>query len=98
MRSKFDSVWIGLIIGLLFPVLSSYIYGKLNFKTLNFSEFIHQIIMVHKITQLLSLSLVGNIAVFFLFNWRNYLYSMRGMLIATFIYAAVVVILKYLIL
>jgi len=98
MKSKFDSVWVGLIIGIVFPFITCYIFYKYNFKTLNLSEFFHQIIRLHKITQLLSLSLAGNIAVFFLFSWKNFLYSMRGVLIATFLYAAVVVLLKFVIL
>ncbi|MCX6257345.1 MAG: hypothetical protein NTW49_05545 [Bacteroidia bacterium] len=92
MRSKFDYVWVGLVVGVLFPLLTCYIYYKFNFKTLSFAEFIKITIKVNKYTQLMSLSVAGNILAFFLFIWRNYLYSARGVLITTFLYTAVIVI------
>ena len=95
MRSKFDSPIVGLIVGLIIPIIGMFVFYKYNFKTLDFGEFFEYVSRKDKTPQLISLSVVTNLGVFFLFIWRKYYFSAKGVIMATFIYTLVVLILKY---
>jgi hypothetical protein len=89
MRLKIDNLWIGLLIGALAPVLTFYLIYILGFPSLGItlSEFIA---LSELLTRVLSLAIIPNVAIFFLFIWINKLSSARGVLVATMFYAAVV--------
>ena len=95
MRSKFDALYIGLVAGIVVPLIGLFIFYKYNFQTLNFGEFIEHVIRINRIPQLLSLSVIANLAVFYIFIWKKFYYSARGVIGATFLYVIVVLILKY---
>ncbi|MCF8370297.1 MAG: hypothetical protein K9H64_01660 [Bacteroidales bacterium] len=95
MRSKFDAPYIGLLVGIIVPLIGLFVFYKYNFQTLDFREFIDHVIRINRIPQLLSLSVIANLAVFYLFIWKKFYYSARGVIGATFIYVLVVLILKY---
>ncbi|GAB4281601.1 MAG: hypothetical protein Kow0068_06070 [Marinilabiliales bacterium] len=90
-----NKLWIGTIIGLLAPFITLIIVQKSNYKTLNLFEFIDLMQFMGIYTKILSLCVIPNLLFFFLFIWRNYLSSARGVLLATFIYAGIVIIYKY---
>ena len=60
-------------------------------------EFIQYLIQRGKLSAVISLVILPDLLVFFIFIWLNYLYSARGVLAATLIYALLVVITKFLI-
>ena len=95
MRSKFDAPLVGLLFGLIVPLIGLVIFYKFNFKTLDFSEFINFVNRKDMMPQLLSLSVVANLGVFFIFIWKKFYFSARGVIMATFIYTIIVLILKY---
>lgn len=95
MRSKFDNPTLGVIMGIIFPFIGFYIFYELYFETLTFREFIDHILRVNKIAQVISLSVISNLAVFFFFIWKKFYFSARGVLLATLLYTLVVVVQKF---
>jgi hypothetical protein len=84
----------GLIIGLLLPVLVMFVFYEAG----NMSSpemFFTQIMKVGVLTHLISLCVVPNLLVFFIFMWTNRLLSAKGIIGATFIYTFIVLILKF---
>jgi len=78
---------IGLILGLILPVISAIIVYKTKFFYLTPGEFYNQLIEMGIHLKIVSLAVVPNLLLFFIFIWLNYLMAARGVLLATFIYA-----------
>lgn len=95
MKSKWNSIWLGFTLGLIAPALLMYCYWKLNYGYMDLDKFIQFTTMGKVYIRLISLFTVINLGTFFLFIWRNCNYSARGILLATFIYALFVAIMKF---
>jgi len=95
MRTKWNTIWAGLIIGLVGPSLLMYGYWQLNYGYMDLEKFVHFTVLGKVYIKLISLFSVINLATFFLFIWRNCNYTARGILLATFIYTLLVAILKF---
>lgn len=96
---SWNKVATGIVVGLLFPVLGFIAYGFIHTTWirphLDMSFFVHDLFLGTRRFQapILSLSLIANLAPFFLFD-RVYMHkAMRGVVIATFIYGAAIVVL-----
>jgi|ERR1051326_866534 hypothetical protein len=95
-RKKFDNVWIGFTLGLIAPLVSLYIAYLIKYNYLTFSEFYRVILVGNMIlTPVISLCVITNLLVFFIFVWTNRNYSARGVLFSTIIYAGWVVYRKF---
>lgn len=94
-RLSYDKLWLGLVCGVMAPLITLYIYYEINFGHLTFSEFIHGSFMLNVSSAVLSLCLLSNLLVFFLFIWTERNESARGVLMATFFYAIPVIYLKF---
>lgn len=87
MRSRTDNMLTGILTGLIVPVVSFLIYvvsfreGEKVIDVLN--GFVNRNVLTHVI----SLSVVPNLLVFFLFLWASKENSARGIIGATIIYA-----------
>lgn len=90
-RSKLDSLWIGLVVGIFVPVLSLLMFYYSTFTKVSFMDYSLQVRILPKI---ISLCVIPNLGVFFLFIWRNHYYSARGIILATVIITLVVLVLK----
>ena len=90
-RSKLDSLWIGLVVGIFVPVLSLLMFYYSTFTKVSFMDYSLQVRILPKI---ISLCVIPNLLVFFLFMWRNHYYSARGIILATVIITLVVLVLK----
>jgi hypothetical protein len=97
MKSKYNSLSLGTILGLIVPIIAILLFYFGKSKTLTFIEFIDYLIYWHIYTKLLSLCVIPNLLLFFIFIWRELYYSARGVLLATFIYTFIIIGLKYLI-
>lgn len=97
VRKKLDSLWIGAVIGLLSPWFTLFIFYLIRYNHISFADFFNNLILGYNIlTPVISLCVITNLLVFFIFIWTNRNYSARGVLLATFIYAGYVVYQKYL--
>ena len=96
-----DSLRLGLIVGLLFPVLGFLGYAGLYVTGirphLDFAYFVNDLFFGTQRyrSPILSLSLVANLAPFFWFDRTDMHQAMRGVIMASFIYGVVIVVLWF---
>jgi len=90
-----NSVTAGLTAGLLVPLLVVSIFYWIAFPGKGVVDFFGIILSSKKLSALISLCVVPDLGVFFIFIWLNYLYSARGVLAAVFIFAFVAVLIKF---
>jgi hypothetical protein len=86
MKDKFIY---GFIPALIFPFAGSYIYYQLFFRYMGLNTFINHIINANLIVSVLSIGVILNLALFFLFFRLNKDKSASGVIGGTFIYAFV---------
>lgn len=91
----FDKMWLGTVLGMIAPMLTMIGYYYYNFSHISVDKFIDHLFAAHIESKLLSLCVVSNLLVFFIFIWSEKYLSARGVLLATFIYGGVVMYLKY---
>jgi hypothetical protein len=99
MRS--DSLALGLVLGLLAPVLGFFGYAAIYVSSirphLDLAYFINDLFLGTRQYQapVLTLSLIANLALFFLFDRLGKPRAMRGVIMATFLYGFVIMFLLY---
>jgi hypothetical protein len=87
--TKYNNIKVGTVLGLLFPTLvftGAYLLNYDLFST--FSGYYSVKASIY--TKLATLSLIPNLLMFFFFLQKNYLYTGRGILLATFIFAFII--------
>lgn len=94
IRTRFDTVTFGLIAGMLVPLLALVIFYLISSPDNAFTEFVEFFVSRKKLSSLISISVVPDLFVFFIFIWLDYLYSARGVLAAVFLFALIVVLTK----
>ncbi|MEN8121517.1 MAG: hypothetical protein ABFS35_14285 [Bacteroidota bacterium] len=90
---QYNTEKIGIITGLVVPffvIIGFYIYRGSE----SMGAFFEKIVSVGIFSELVSLCVVPNLLLFFIFMWTNRLKSARGVIGATFIYAFIVLGLK----
>jgi len=96
MKSKFNNVWLGAVLGLMVPALTVFLAYKMRFGKYDLNEFLTVLIENKILSSLLSLCVIPNLLVFLVFIWLNFLYSARGVLLSTFIVGFIIVGVKFL--
>ena len=95
MQNKWDKVWTGLAAGLIAPFILLAFYWQINYSYMSLVQFNEFMGLGQLHTKLISLFVVMNLAIFFIFIWRNLNYAARGVLYATFIYTVIVALVKF---
>lgn len=95
MISKFDNIKLGLIIGILAPTLTMLIIYLIKFIGFDFRELIDLLVSSGVFTKILSLCVIPNLALFFLFLNKYYYKTARGILMATILVAVFIFIAKF---
>ena len=96
MKSKLNNIYFGLGVGICLPVISLIALHQIKYYYYTIAEFIDLLNKVDVLTKILSLSVIPNLLIFFIFIWTNKLLSARGVLLSTIIYAILIFILKFL--
>ena len=87
---------LGAITGLMAPLISLFVFYLVTYHTISFSDFFHNILLGYGILlPVISLCVITNLLVFFIFIWTNRNYSARGVLLATFVYGGYMMYQKY---
>jgi len=96
-KKKFDAMWIGAVVGLIAPLITLYVFYLIRYsRNISFEQFYTEILQAHNIvTPSISLCVIINLLVFFIFIWRNRNFNARGVLLATIIYAIYVMYQKH---
>lgn len=95
-QSRFDSLKLGTIMGLIVPALGFLIFYLWSFSKVSLSYFVQYAIQIEAVSKVLSLSLLPNLLVFFLYIRKNYYFTARGILLSTFIWTLAIVLVKFL--
>jgi len=96
-RKSFDSMLVGVIPGIIIPLIAVYFVFLLHSHGAgSFEIYMKSVIKQQVLPKVLSLSLLANLLVFFPFIWTNRNKSARGVILATMIYGVVILSLKYL--
>ncbi|MDQ1770722.1 hypothetical protein GQR60_06060 [Labilibaculum sp. A4] len=97
MKSRINSTPLGLIIGILVPILSILLVFAVRFKAEMSLETFVDSLLVHKIyTKVMALGVYfGNIVFFFLFIKTDLLKAARGVLLATILYSFAIMIFRF---
>ncbi len=95
MINKLNSTLTGALIGLIFPLIAAIIFHQIFFSEYELLSFLYRSILIGVHLKLISICVFTNLLAFFIFIWLNFLYAARGVLLATFLYAFVVFILKF---
>jgi hypothetical protein len=82
--------------GLLVPAVSFLVFYLWSFSKVSFTYFLEYAIQIAAVSKILSLSLLPNLLVFFLYIRKNYYYTSRGILMSTFIWTFTIIIIKFL--
>jgi hypothetical protein len=93
-----DSTILGLLIGLIAPVLVMLGFWKFQFGHTSLIGFYEVMVESGNLPGLISIGLLGNLAAFSLFYRAKLDVSARGVITATFLYGLVIVILKFFVL
>ncbi len=96
VKSTFNKLNIGLVAGIIVPIIAIfifYLFNKYRFGSLE--NFYKHFVLFHLTSHIVSLSVLPNLAVFYLFIKKNFLYSARGVILATMIYGLVIIVLKF---
>jgi hypothetical protein len=95
----FDKGWVGIALGLVFPILGFFAYGLLYTNVirphLSLDFFIREMFLGTREYQapILSLGLIADIPLFFLLDRKGWYRAMRGVISSMFIFAVVIVVL-----
>ncbi|PXY01441.1 hypothetical protein DF185_08120 [Marinifilum breve] len=97
MKSKINSTILGLVIGLLVPVLSILLAYVVRFQDeLTIKEFIDSLLIYRVYTKVMALGVYfGNIVFFFLFIKTDLLKAARGVLLATILYSFAIMVFRF---
>lgn len=97
MKSKINSTILGLLIGLLVPVLSILLAYVVRFQDeLTIKEFIDSLLIYRVYTKVMALGVYfGNIVFFFLFIKTDLLKAARGVLLATILYSFAIMVFRF---
>lgn len=93
-RSSVDRLLTGLVIGILVPVLFFMLIYQIKYGQMDFTTYVKSIWQMKLFLKILSLCVFPNLGFFLMFYRRKYDMAARGVILATFIYAFVVVIAK----
>jgi len=97
VNCKCNKLYIGLITGLILPIITAgMIYLSVFKGDLDFLEFLQKLAQVNGMGKLLSISVLSNMIVFFIAINKERLLAARGILTATLIYGLIVLGFKFL--
>jgi hypothetical protein len=94
MQLKIDRQWIGLVLGLIVPAITFFMIYLFAYPKHSLVSYYAMITAKNFFTQILSLAVIPNVMVFFVFIWTNKLLAARGVLGATILMAILVFALK----
>ncbi|MFO7939376.1 MAG: hypothetical protein R6U66_06465 [Bacteroidales bacterium] len=95
IRTRWNNLPLGFILGLLLPVIVFVIIYYVQFSQYNMEAFMSYLFGFSILTKVMSLCVLPNLGLFFLFIRRNYLFSARGILLATITVGIGVFVLKF---
>jgi len=95
MNNRFDSTLIGIVCGIIGPVIGFFLYYYIFRHEPTLTGFWNIAKQSDNIPKVMSLSVIANLLIFFIFVWTNRLLSSRGVLLGTFLWVIVIIYYKF---
>lgn len=95
MKNKINALIVGLIIGLLVPIIAIYIFFLFSNHQLSWTDYLNHLFRYKLVSHVISIGAISNLLVFFGFSRFDYLKAARGVVFATMLYAIFVAIVKF---
>lgn len=92
---KADSKLLGFIIGLILPIIGTFIFWGGAYGSIGLRDMGILLTELQKLSAVISIGLLANLPGFFLFYWKKKDESARGVIMATFVYAFIIVTVKF---
>ena len=86
---------LGMILGVGWPLLVMILFYLVKFDNYPLNIFFDQLLELKLFSKFISVCVYPNLLLFFIFIWKNLLYSARGVLLATILLGFLVIILKF---
>jgi hypothetical protein len=96
MSKRFDHILVGTLLGLIGPVVVLFLFYLVRYHQLTFGRFLAMVGMEGTFSPRISLCAIVNLLIFYIFIWTNRYFSARGVILATFVYAGLIVYIKVL--
>jgi hypothetical protein len=90
-----DNLIVGFVCGVIAPSIGIYIFYLLNFGTSSINVFLNLAVKQNLLSPLLALCSVINLGIFFTFLHFDKLFASRGVILSTFLYGFIIVLLKF---
>ncbi|MCX7986665.1 MAG: hypothetical protein N2662_06985 [Bacteroidales bacterium] len=87
-----NKFWIGFILGVIAPIATLTITYFVNFEKYSIEEFYTFLVQFRILTKLLSLCVLPNLGIFFLFLYPDFRRAAMGTLMATFVVAIAIIV------
>ena len=94
-KNKFNSLQMGLILGIVVPILAIVVIWLINSEA-SLTSYLKGFYRVNSLSGLISLCAIPNLLLFFIFIWTNKVKSARGVIFATLIVTLVTLLFKVL--
>lgn len=85
LKEKIDTLWFGLVAGILVPLLTFIIYWQVKHPYMDIQAFVQYLIHGNVYTQMMSLCVIPDLALFFIFLQTNKYRGGYGVIFATII-------------
>jgi hypothetical protein len=96
-KTRFNNILTGLIFGLILPTVTLIIVFKTGISGFRGTTLFDHMQSTDTFVPVISLCTIPNLLSFFVFIWTNRLLSARGVLLATFIVALIIISLKFIV-
>jgi hypothetical protein len=87
-----DKLYIGLITGTIVPLVAFFVYYKLKFGSLEFFDYVSSMHQYKLLFKVISLCVLSDLPVFYLFMHFKKMHGARGVVMACFFYAFMVLV------
>ena len=95
MNKKFDKVWLGTVLGLLSPIIVFFSFFLIKYSHMTIGHFFDYVSREGTLSPRISLCVIINLLIFYIFIWTHRYYAARGIILATFVYAGFVIYMKF---
>jgi hypothetical protein len=94
-KIRSNNIWLGTISGIIVPVIIYIIVNELRRPDLSLGAFTNALYTYNALPKLISLCLLPNLILFFIFLKTDKLDSAKGVILSLFVYAIPILILKF---